>query len=266
MEKSLVIGTVIVVALIAVSLLAVGCDMQRRILYPRPPVPPGEPRLPPGTEQVWLGEDDLVEAWFMRPAVQEQRFPVVIFTHGNGELIDHWGPVYFEATRRGVGVLLVEYPGYGRSGGQPSQKSITRTMLRAYDFVADQPGVDRDAIVAHGRSLGGGAACVLALQRPLAALVLESTFTGVRALAGRLGFPGFLVVDPFDNLSAVRDLDIPIMVLHGERDEMIPVDEGEALAAAAETELVLMPCGHNDCPFSWPLVEAFLAEHGLLDR
>ncbi|MDP6977341.1 MAG: alpha/beta hydrolase [Myxococcota bacterium] len=266
MEKSLVIGAVIVVALIAVSLLALGCDMQRRILYPRPPVPPGEPRLPAGSDRVWLGEDEPTEAWFLRPPMQERRFPVVIFTHGNGELIDHWLPIYQEATRRGVGVLLVEYPGYGRSGGKPSQKSITRAMLQAYDFVADQPGVDRDAIVAHGRSLGGGAACALALERPLAAMVLESTFTSVRALAGQLGFPRFMVVDPFDNLAAVSELDIPILVIHGERDEIIPVGEGEALAAAAETELVLMSCGHNDCPFSWPIVEAFLAELGLLDR
>lgn len=261
-------GNILVAAaLILVCLLALGCGMQRRILYPAPPAPPGEPRLPPHTERVWLGdtidggaEGDVTEAWFLRPPRTEERFPVVMFTHGNGELIDHWAPIYAEVAKRGVGILLVEYPGYGRSGGSPSQSSITRTMLHAYDFIVDQPGVDPDAIVAHGRSLGGGAACALALERPLAGLVLESTFTSVRAMASRLGFPSFLVLDPFDNLAAVAELDLPILVLHGERDDLIPVSHGEALAEAAETELVRMPCGHNDCPFSWGHVEAFLLE------
>jgi len=269
-------GLVAITMLFFVCLIAIGCGMQRSVLYPSPPAPPGEPELPPRSERVWLGagegvsegtsRDDLTEAWFLKPVPREHDFPVVIFTHGNGELIDHWGPIFQRATERGVGVLLVEYPGYGRSGGKPSQKSITRTMLHAYDFVVDRPGVDPDAIVAHGRSLGGGAACALALERPLAGLVLESTFTSVRDMASRLGFPGFLVVDPFDNLAAVSELDIPIAVLHGVRDEIIPVSHGEALAAAAQTELIPMPCGHNDCPFSWPIVEAFLADNGLLDR
>ncbi len=266
MQKTPRMGTAIVFLLIVASLFALACGMQRQALYPAPPAPPGEPTLPPRAERVWLGDDDLTEAWFLRPPSRENRFSVLIFTHGNGELIDHWGPVWANVTQRGVGVLLVEYPGYGRSGGSPGQKSITRTMLHAYDFIVDQPGVDPDAIVAHGRSLGGGAACALALERPLAAMVLESSFTSVRAMASRLGFPGFLVVDPFDNLTAVSELDIPILVLHGAHDEIIPVEHGEALAAAAETELIRMPCGHNDCPFSWPWVEPFLADHGLLDR
>ncbi|MCP5039912.1 MAG: alpha/beta fold hydrolase [bacterium] len=264
MQRSLVLGGLVLITLLAVMYFGVACGMQRRVLYPRPPVPPGEPRMPSGTQRVWLGEDAQTEAWLMRPSGVEHRFPVVIFTHGNGELIDHWAPVFTEATAAGVGVLLVEYPGYGRSGGSPSESSIRKTILAAYDFVSDQPGVDREAIVAHGRSLGGGAACQLAAARPLSALVLESAFIDVRSLAARLGFPAFLVRDHFDNLSIVPTLDIPVLVLHGERDDLIPVSHGEQLAAAAETELIPMPCGHNDCPFSWPLVEAFLADHGFL--
>lgn len=263
MQRSFVLGALVLIAILIVSYLALVTSLQRRVLYPRPPAPPGEPRLPRGTERAWLGPDANTEAWFMRPAGIEHRFPVVIFTHGNGELIDHWAPLWTEATAAGVGVLLVEYPGYGRSGGSPSQDSISDTMFAAFDFVSDQPGVDPDAIVAHGRSLGGGAACILAAERPLAALILESTFTDVRSLARRLGLPGPLVADPFDNLSVIPTLGIPILVIHGERDNLIPVAHGERLAAAAATELIRMPCAHNDCPFTWPLVEAFLADHGL---
>ena len=62
--------------------------------------------------------------------------------------------VFTRLSRSGVGALLVEYPGYGRSGGKPTQSSITETIVAAYDFAVDQTGVDRDAVVAYGRSLG----------------------------------------------------------------------------------------------------------------
>lgn len=264
MQKVLIIGSVVLIVLMFAIYFGAARGMQRRAMYPRPPVPPGEPQLPRGTEVVWLGPDANVEAWFMRPFATEHAFPVVIFTHGNGELIDYWAQPFTEAVTQGVGVMLVEYPGYGRSGGSPSQDSITQTILAAYDFVIAQPGVDSEAIVAYGRSLGGGASCALATERPLAALVLESTFTSVRAMVSQLGFPSALIVDPFDNLEIVASVDIPVLVLHGEHDTLIPVSHGEALAAAAETELVRMPCGHNDCPFAWPIVEAFISEQGLL--
>lgn len=264
MKGVLIFGGVLVIVLVLVLYFGATSGMQRQVLYPRPPVPPGEPRIPPGTEIVWLGPDADIEAWFMRPTGIERDFPVVIFTHGNGELIDHWARVFMRLPASGVGVLLLEYPGYGRSGGKPTQKSITEASVAAYDFVISQPGVDANAVVAHGRSLGGGAACALAAERPLSALVLESSFTSVQAMAKRLGFPGSLVVDRFDNLEIVKSLEIPVLVLHGERDTLIPVAHGEELAAAAETMLIRMPCGHNDCPFVWPEVEAFMSEQGLL--
>jgi fermentation-respiration switch protein FrsA (DUF1100 family) len=264
--KYILLGLALVLIVACFVYFGATSSLQRKVLYPSPPAPPGEPRLPRGTEVVWLGPDANVEAWFMRPALMEHPFPVVIFAHGNGELIDHWAPVFSQLPASGVGVLLVEFPGYGRSGGTPSQTSIGETILAAYDFVVDRPGVDPEAIVAHGRSLGGGAACILATERPVSALVLESTFTSVRAIAKRLGLPGSLVVDPFDNLEVVESLDIPVLVLHGERDTLIPVSHGETLAEAGETTLVRLPCGHNDCPFAWPRVEAFMMEQGLLDH
>lgn len=264
MQKILVLGGAILIALLIVVCFGSTSAVQRRMLYPKPPTPPGVPQTPPGTEVVWLGPDADLEAWFMRPAAIERAFPVVIFAHGNGELIDHWAQVFTRLPASGVGVLLVEFPGYGRSGGKPTQTSITEAMVAGYDFVIEQAGVDRDAVVAHGRSLGGGAACLLATLRPISALVLESTFTSVSAIAKRLGFPGSLVVDPFDNLEVVASVNIPVLVLHGERDTLIPVSHGETLAAAAETTLIRMPCGHNDCPFAWPRVEAFMSEQGLL--
>ena len=115
-----------------------------------------------GGEVIWLDvEGNRVEAWFM-PARQTGRAPLIINTHGNGELIDQWAERVGPLRDAGYGVLLVEYPGYGRSGGKPSDDSITATMLAAYDWAANDPRVDPRRIVAHGRSMGGGAAGQLA--------------------------------------------------------------------------------------------------------
>jgi hypothetical protein len=138
-------------------------------------------------------------------------------------------------------------------------------MLAAYDWATARPDVDPKRVVAYGRSLGGGAACALARARHLDALVLESAFTSVRSMARRFRVPGFMVLDPFDNLSLVREFDGPILLVHGTRDAVVPVDEARALhAAAPRSELELLPCGHNDCPRPWPRVRDFLASHALL--
>ena len=191
--------------------------------------------------------------------------PLLLYAHGNGELIDHWAGEFETPRAWGLSVLLVEYPGYGRSSGRPSQASVEAAMSAAYDWAVAQPGIDPRRVVAFGRSLGGGAACALARERPLAALVLESTFTSVRDLARGLGFPAFLVRDPFDNLAVVRRFAGPILLLHGERDTSIAPAHAEALHRAAPgSELHLLPCGHNDCRRPWPVVEEFLRVHRVL--
>ncbi len=207
-----------------------------------------------------------MEAWYLPPLVSAGApAPLLLFTHGNGELIDYWPEDFEEPRRWGLAVLLVEYPGYGRSGGVATQLSVTATVLAAFDWACQQRSVDSTRIIAYGRSVGGGAAAVLADERPVAALILESTFTSIRAFAIRFGAPGLLVRDRFDNLAAVRRFQGPLLILHGDYDQTIPVAHGRALhAAQPASEFYLMPCGHNDCPRPWPAIERFLAKHQLL--
>lgn len=239
--------------------------MQRSMLFPMPPASLGLDR-PPGAEQVWLPTSfGKVEAWYLPPSTPRERAPLLVFTHGNGELIDFW-PSEFEPPRDwGMGVLLVEYPGYGRSEGRPSERSITETMLAAHDWARAQPGIDPNRIIPYGRSLGGGAAMVLALQRGAPALILESTFSSVAAFARGFFAPGFLIRDRFDTLSAVKNFQGPILVLHGSQDTIVPPHHGaEIAAAAANAKLISLQCGHNDCPRPWSEVRAFLLENRLL--
>lgn len=242
--------------------------VQRSLLFPGGISEPGLTR-PPDAEQVWLPTSaGRVEAWYLPPlgdVSRAGRGPLLVYTHGNGELIDYWPAAFLEPRRFGLGVLLVEFPGYGRSQGHPSEASIRETMLAAFEWVRGRADLDPERVVAHGRSLGGGAACLLAAARPVRALILESTFTSVRSFAGNFGAPGFLVRDPFDNLAVVRGFAGPLLVFHGERDQVIPAKHGRALAAAGQkAELVLLPCGHNDCEPAWSRVRTFLAKQQIL--
>jgi len=263
------IGLAILLCL-AGGYFALACAMQRSMLFPAPPItdPDALARIP-GAERIWLDTHDArAEAWYLPPIPLNLRpAPLVVFSHGNAELIDDWAGAFEPLRRWGAGVLLVEFPGYGRSTGSPSQRSIAATLTSAFDRMQARPDVDSRRIVAYGRSLGGGAACALARERSVAALVLESTFTSVRQLARGFGLPGFLVRDPFDNLDVLRTYPGPVLIVHGEHDEIIPVAHAAALhAAAARSRLALEPCGHNDCQRPWELVRVFLRENGLLGR
>lgn len=237
---------------------------QRPVLFPAAWLP--APGAPERIEVVHLdGASGRDQALFLEPAPGTAApFPVMIFAHGNGELADFWTDQFGMVQSWGWGVLLYEYPGYGRTPGKPSEATIRRSALRVYDWAASDPRVDPGRIVAYGRSLGGSVASYLAATRPVAGLILESAFTSVGPLAAGYLVPKWLVRDPFDNLSALRHYRGPLLVLHGRADDLVPFEHGRALASAVPgAEFHALPCGHNDCPRPWDLIRSFLEGHGL---
>jgi len=259
----------------AVLIYAAYCGLlffvQRQVIFPRYMIPSPAPmdlkatRIEPWWLETSFGK---VEAWYLPPAAADKPAPAVIFGHGNGELIDYWPNELARFLEMGIGLLLVEYPGYGRSAGSPSQESISETFSRAYDTLATRPDVDPARIVLFGRSLGGGAVCDLAAKRPAAALILMSCFTSVRSFAIRYLAPSFLIRDPFDNLAVVRDYSGPVLVIHGRFDEIIPFGHGNTLHEAARNgKMIAYDAGHNDCPPDWSVfwrdVEEFLKANGI---
>jgi uncharacterized protein len=248
--------------------------IQRQMIFPRGLV--GEPLGPPKTsvnfEEIWIEtERSKVESWYFPPDPGHRSgpAPVILFAHGNAELIDDQPGDMTPFNRLGMGVLLVEYPGYGRSRGTPSQASITEVFVAAHDMLAQRKDVDGSRIILMGRSVGGGAVCALAARRPSAALILISSFTSVRSFTRRYLVPGFMVRDPFDNLSIVGAYGGPVLVLHGRQDDTIPYEHGVALSeAAARGRLIAYDCGHGDCPPSREVflkdVTAFLLKEGVL--
>ena len=263
-----------IVVLVYVAYCCLLFLIQRQIMFPRYmiPTPAASAHNIPGLEKIWLEtEFGKVESWFFSPpsATPSQPAPAVIFAHGNGELIDYWPQELKSFTRLGIALLLVEYPGYGRSAGSPSQESITEVFLNAYDVLSARKNIDASRIVLFGRSLGGGAVCALAAERPAKALILMSTFTSVRSFTVRYLVPKFLVRDPFDNLATVQSYERPILIIHGNHDTIIPFSHGTKLHdAAANSKFIAYDAGHNDCPPNWPVfwqdVESFLREADII--
>lgn len=247
---------------------------QRHLLFPgrHLDVPTVQLSLPAGGEQLWIETPDArVEAFYLPAASASAATPapLLVVAHGNAELIDHFLPLMTDFTSHGLGVLLIEYPGFGRSEGAPTEASVSETFVAAFDQVTARPEVDATRVVGLGRSLGGGAVCALARQRDLAALVLSSTFTSVRAFAGQYFLPAFAVLDPFDNQAALADFAGPVLLFHGEQDDVVPYEQALAnVAAAADATLVTWPCHHNDCPPSWAgfhqAVVEWLVQRGVL--
>jgi fermentation-respiration switch protein FrsA (DUF1100 family) len=168
------------------------------------------------------------------------------------------------ARAAGYAVLQVEYPGYGRSGGSPSEASLTASLTAAYDWARASGGFAEPHIVGYGRSLGGGAIAQLAARRPLAALVLESTFVNLEDVVMAYGVPRPLLLNHFDTAAVLRAYPGPVLLLHGTGDRVFPTANARTLAATARhATLHLENCGHADCPPQWELVLGFLRANGV---
>ena len=186
-----------------------------------------------------------IETWYILSpnSKDNQKNPVVIFAHGNYELID-----YCEVETRGLNelgydVFLIEYPGFGRSEGVTSRESINTVYVSAYDWLVSNKQLGSDKIVGFGRSLGGGAICDLVEKRSLA---------NVKSFAKRYGAPAFLARDPFDNVEIMKNYTKPVLIFHGRYDALIPFWHGESLAKnIPQAEFIAFECEHNDCPPDW---------------
>jgi hypothetical protein len=191
----------------------------------------------------------VVEAWFIPSALARpgRPGPAVIFAHGNAELIDHNLDLAREYNSYGLSVLMPEYRGYGRSDGSPSQAAIVEDFVAWYDRLAAREDVDPERIVLHGRSLGGAVAAQVAAQRPVRGLILESTFTSVKAMAWQFLVPPILVRDPFDTLALAGELNMPVLIMHGTTDRVVPPAHADQLHTAIPgSTRVHFDGGHND--------------------
>jgi hypothetical protein len=190
-----------------------------------------------------------------RPIARPAAAPTILFFYGNGMCMAD-AIVEFDNLRRlGANVMIVDYVGYGMSSGRPSEQGCYATADAAWDHLVARADVDPKRITVMGWSLGAATAIDLASRQPAAALVACSAFTSVSDMARRaFSLPllptGWLVQHHFENLPKIGQVRCPILLAHGRRDSIIPVDMSFSLAAAAGDRLVAHEvydrADHND--------------------
>jgi len=248
--------------------------LQRKLIFPTDfvGVPKGIAEQIPDSSKYWIeSEFGKTETWYLPPLNLDSNkpYPLMIIAHGNADIIDRWVEVVKFLRKSGIGILLVEYPGYGRSKGNPSQQNITEVFLKSYDIIINKSEIDKNKIILLGQSIGGGAVCSLAEERPSNSMILISTFTSIEIFASHYLLPKFLVKDTFDNLSVVSNYKNPILFVHGKNDNIVPISESEILNNAAENgELIQLNGGHNMIrnweSFWKDIVIPYLSKNGIL--
>ena len=187
------------------------------------------------------GKGDLTWVWF----------------HGNAGNISHrLDNLILLHQHLGINIFIFDYRGYGRSEGSPSEKGMYLDAESALDYLRSKKGIDHSRIVLFGRSLGCAIAVEMALRHQTHAVILESPFTSLQDMARRshpvlasLLPVGVLVRSRFDSLSKIKRIRSPIMIMHGDRDEIIPLDMGRTLFEAAgepKRFYTIEGAGHND--------------------
>ena len=205
-------------------------------------------RLGVGEVMLTTADGLLLLSWYLPPRPGR---PVVAYFHGNGGHIGYRIERLLRFAREGYGVLMLEYRGYGGNPGAPSEAGFFIDSDAAFDFLGHE-AVTSNRLVLYGESLGSGVAVRLAVEREVGALILEAPFTSVAEVAQHhfAYVPAArLVTDRFDSLSRIGKIKAPILVLHGDRDRVVPVRFGRALFDAAPEPKVgwfVPEAGHED--------------------
>jgi uncharacterized protein len=241
------------VAIIAagyLGLLALVYLGQRKLQYFPDPVrrAPAAVGLPRAEELVLdTADGERVIAWHVSPRPGK---PVVIYFQGNSGGLDLRAERFRALVADGIGLIALNYRGYGGSSGTPTEAGLIADARSAYDFAAARYSADR--IVPWGESLGTGIAVALAAERPVGRVLLESPFTSITDVAARLYWylpVRFLVKDTFRSDRRVGNVTAPVMILHGVRDRVVPIALGERLyrLIRAPKQFVRLPeAEHND--------------------
>lgn len=200
-------------------------------------------------------EGESLHGWWLPPSSPSR--PVILFFHGNACNISGVREHLLLFRRLDLGVMLFDYRGYGKSGGEfPNEARVYADAAGAWNHLTGPLGVDPQRVMLYGHSLGGGVATWLAERHPPRALILEGTFTSVPD-AGAEVYP-FLPVrllarNHFPNQARLAStLRVPVMVIHSRTDAVIRFHHGERLFAAAAEPKVFLPLeqGEHDSAFS----------------
>jgi uncharacterized protein len=260
LKALLLSGAVIYLGLVAVMYFA-----QRSLMYFPETVrtSPAQAGLPEA-EEVMLdtADGEHVIAWHVAPRVDQ---PVVLYFHGNGGALRYRVDRYRALTQDGAGLVALSYRGYGGSSGRPSEAGLIEDARATYAFAAARYPAAR--LVLWGESLGTGVAVALAAEKQVARLVLEAPFFSAVSIAAS-AYPfvpvRLLMKDQFRSDLRIRNVTVPVLIMHGDHDTVIPIEAGErlyALVNGPKRFVRIAGAGHEDLGLrAVEAAKTFLAE------
>lgn len=228
--------------------------MENRLAYFPTPFPENFSELSRyglNLEDVFLATSDgkRIHGWF-HPVPESPS--VLLWFHGNaGNLADRMDHLQI-LSLLGVNVFAIDYRGYGKSEGSPDEEGIYRDADAAYRFLTEKKGFAPARIIVYGISLGSAVAMDLAVRKRCAGLILSAPFTSAREMTRRMFRIPFLEYFPrtrFDNLRKIAQIRVPVLILHGTQDDLVPFEMGKRLFEAANEPKTFFPvegAGHND--------------------
>lgn len=247
-----IVRALLVVLVVVAALFTVMWVLQRRLIYfpNRDPVPSAG-RVLDGAEDVRLTTSDglTLGAWFV-PASDNPRNVVVLVANGNAGNRADRAPLAVALSRAGFDVLLFDYRGYGGNPGSPSEKGLARDVRAARQHLIDARVGTTKRVLYFGESLGAAVVAELAIDHPPAGMLLRSPFVDLASVATH-HYP-FLPVrqllwDRFPLEDNASQLQLPVTVVYGTADSIVPPDHSQRVAAAANAVVVrVRGAGHND--------------------
>lgn len=220
---------------------------QARLIF-MPEHLPAEFKFLPGGQELWLDTSDghRINGLFFAGSGSE----TILYLHGNAGSLNGWQHVASDFLELGYSVLIIDYRGYGKSGGRISEPGLYADANAAYDYLRKK--FRSDQIIIYGRSIGTGVAVDLCTRYPARALVLESGYTSLVNLGKqRLPWllPQLLLRTKFQNIEKISAVQCPVLFIHGSDDNLIPASESQQLydATRSRKKLVIVEGGgHND--------------------
>ena len=244
-------AALLILSVLAVLLLVIWSAQRRLMYFPDRNVPPPDEVALADAEPVRFTTDDglTLHGWFVRSP--GAAWTVIVF-NGNGGNRAYRAPLAAALRADGMSVLLFDYRGYGENAGSPTESGLAGDARAARAYAATRPDVDPRRLVYLGESLGSAVAIRLAAEQPPAALILRSPFASMVEV-GRIHYPwlpvGLLLRDRFASIEQVSRVRCPVLVLAGDRDGIVPLEQSRRLYDAlpgTKSLVIVRGADHND--------------------
>ncbi len=239
---------VVIIAVAVVFIVFIRYFESKSYFHPTREMPTTPADVGLNFEDIYLTSEDGVKinGWFIRHPQAKSTF---LYFHGNAGNMTHRLEKIQMFHKLGLNIFIIDYRGYGKSEGQPTEKGVYRDARAAYDYLLSRKDIDLKKIIAYGDSLGGVVAVDLAIQRSVACLIVDSSFSSGADIAKDIFpfVPSMILTTKMDSKKKVKAITIPKLFIHSVNDEIIPFYLGERLfqAASEPKQFLKITGGHN---------------------